>query len=86
MTAEGLKRRDELACELGEQGEGQIAAARKRGDITKCLLVRCFNSNNIFGYVVPQKGDDEEGYCAGLVVNHVLWLGHTCRILKSDNE
>ena len=86
VTAEGLKRRDELACELSEEGEEKIAAARKRGDIIKCLLVRCFNSKNIFAHVVPQKGDDEEGYCAGLVVNDVLWLGHTCVILKSDNE
>ena len=86
VTAEGLKRRDELACELSEEGEEKIAAARKRGDIIKCLLVRCFNSNNIFAHVVPQKGDDEEGYCAGLVANDVLWLGHTCVILKSDNE
>ena len=43
VTAEGLKRRDELACELSEEGEEKIAEARKRGDITKCLLVRCFN-------------------------------------------
>ena len=86
VTAEGLKRRDELACELSEEGEEKIAEARKRGDITKCLLVRCFNSKNMFAHVVPQKGDDEEGYCASLVANDVLWLGHTCVILKSDNE
>ena len=86
VTAEGLKRRDELDCELSEEGEEKIAAARKRGDVTKCLIVRCFSSKHVFAHVVPQKGDDEEGYCASLVANDVLWLGHTCVVLKSDNE
>ena len=86
ITAEGLKGRDEFAFDFSEEGEGKITEARRRGEITKCLLVRCFSSENIFAHAVPQKGDDEDGYCAGLVVSDVVWLGHTRLILKSDNE
>ena len=35
---------------------------------------------------MPQKGDDEDGYCAGLVVSDVVWLDHIRLIFKSDNE
>ena len=86
ITSEGVQRRDELACELTEEGEKEIVEARRRGEIIKCLLVRCLATKNVFAHIVPQKGADEEGYCAGLVVADVQWLGHTRVILKSDNE
>ena len=86
ITSEGVKRREELAFELTEEGEKEIVEARRRGEIIKCLLVRCLATKNVFAHIVPQKGDDEEGYCAGLVVADVEWLGHTRVILKSDNE
>ena len=40
ITSEGVQRRDELACELTEEGEKEIVEARRRGEIIKCLLVR----------------------------------------------
>ena len=43
-------------------------------------------SKKVFAHVVPQKGDDEEHYCAKLAVADIEWLGHTKVILKTDNE
>jgi len=86
ITREGVRRRDEMAKELGDAGEEAIAQARASGEVLKCLLVRCLQSKNLFAHVVPQKGDDEDHYCAKLAVADVEWLGHTRIILKTDNE
>ena len=77
ITTEGVKRRDELGFELSEEGEAAIDKARTSGSVVKCLVVRCMESKNVFGHVVPQKGDDEEHYCANLVASDIEWLGHT---------
>ena len=60
--------------------------ARAKGEVVKCLLIRCFKSKNIFAHVVPQKGDDEDHYCAKLAAGDIEWLGHTKIIIKMDNE
>ena len=39
----------------------------------------------MFAHVVPQKGDDEDHYCAKLSVADIEWLGHTKVIIKADN-
>ena len=66
----GVRRRDEMAKELGDAGEEAITQARASGEVLKCLLVRCLQSRNLFAHVVPQKGDDEDHYCA-------KWLSQT---------
>ena len=86
ITREGVRRRDEMAKELGDAGEEAITQARASGEVLECLLVRCRQSKNQFAHVVPQKGDDEDHYCAKLAVADVEWLGHTRIILKTDNE
>ena len=48
--------------------------------------MRCFSSNLLFAHVVPQKGDDEDGYCGGLVVSDVVWFRQIRLIFKSSNE
>ncbi len=35
---------------------------------------------------MPQKGEDEDQYCTGLIVQALQWLGHTRMILKNDGE
>ena len=35
---------------------------------------------------MPQKGDDEDHYCAKLAAADIEWLGHTKIIIKTDNE
>ena len=70
----------------GGTSEEAITKARTAGKIVKCLLVRCFQSKNVFAHVVPQKGGDEEHYCAKLAVDDIGWLGHTKVIVKTDNE
>jgi len=86
ITKEGVKRRDELAKELSDEGEEAITKARAEGHVLQCLLVRCLQSKIVFAHVVPQKGDDEEHYCAKLAVADIEWLGHTKVIIKTDNE
>ena len=86
ITKEGLRRREEMAKDMSEDGDEAIIQARTQGEIVKCLLVRCFKSKNIFAHVVPQKGGDEEHYCAKLAANDIEWLGHTKIIIKTDNE
>ena len=86
ITKEGIKRRDELAAELGDDSEETVTQARAKGQLVKCMAVRCFKSKNTFTHVVLQKGDDEDHYCAKLVASDVEWLGHISVILKSDNE
>ena len=98
ITKEGVRRRDELAEGLVHQaGEGPcpvqgpdpgddvINHARAKGEVLKCLLVRCLQSKNVFAHVVPQKGDDEDHSCAKLAVADIEWLGHTKVIIKTDN-
>ena len=50
------------------------------------MLVRCFESKNVFAYYVPVNGADEQDYAAGLVSAAVLRLGHIDVILKGGNE
>ena len=40
----------------------------------------------MFAHIVLVKGDDEEHYCARLILSDIEWLGHTRVVLKSDNE
>ena len=84
ITAGGMKRKDELKGEYKD--DEKIEEARKSGAIVKCVLVRCFESKNVFAHCIPCKGGDEEGYTAGLIVADVLWLGYSKMILKADNE
>lgn len=52
----------------------------------KCLVIRCYESKNVFAHVVPCKGDDEDKFVANLAVEDLSWLGHVKLILKSDQE
>ena len=98
IAKKGVRRRDELAKEMAHRagegpspvegadpGEDAISQARTKGEVLKCLLVRCLQSKNVFAHVVPQKGDDEDHYCAKLAVADIEWLGHTEVIIKTDN-
>ena len=86
ITKEGVRRRDVLAKELGGEGEDATTQAMTKGEVPKCLLVRCLQSKNVFAHVVPKKGDDEDHYCAKLAVADIEWLGHTGVIIKTNNE
>ena len=56
---------------VGGAGEEAITNARTAGTVVKCALIRCFHSKNVFAHVVPQKGDDEDHYCAKLAVDDI---------------
>ena len=86
ITTGGMKKRSELEQELTPQGEAQIDEARRKGELVKCLIVRCFRTKLILAHVVPCKGVDEERWVANLVCDDVLWIGHSEFIMKSDNE
>ena len=86
ITSEGVKKRRELDFEENSSGETALLAARSSGEIIKCILIRCYQSKNLFAHCIPVKGADEDDYAAGLVVNAVLWMGHLELIFKGDNE
>ena len=80
LTEAGVKFRSEL--EVSEA----FREARCKGEIVKCLAVRCLKLKAIFAHVVPCKGADEEGLVTNMIIRDGEWLGHTRFILKADNE
>ena len=66
MTKQSVKRCDELAAELSEEGDEVVAAARTAGTIVRCPLVRCVCKKHFISHVVPQGGDDEDHFCEKL--------------------
>ncbi len=86
MTAEGLKKRKELEYPMTAEGDAACEDARKKGDIVKCIVIRCTKSKVVLGHVVPCKGAGEEDYVARLVADDLSWFGYTAVILTADNE
>ncbi len=86
ITQGGVKQRNELEFTNDEAGDKALEEERIKGNIIKCLVIRCSSTKAIFGHVVPCKGSDEDGYVANLVAEAVSWLGHVKLILKADNE
>ena len=81
LAESGIKTRAELSMT-----DEELTDARVKGDVVKCIIVRCLKSKAIFSHVVPVKGVDEDGFVVDLVVNIIEWLGHSRLILKADNE
>ena len=79
-----LRKTSELGTSFDDHDK--IEQARTDGKLTKCLVVRCWETKAVFAHIVPQKGADEEKYVAGLVCADIEWLGHVKLVLKSDNE
>ncbi len=69
-----------------EEGERKLDEARRRGEVIKCIAIRCAKSKAVLAHVVPCKGTDEEGFVANLIVEAIEWMGHTKLIIKADNE
>ncbi len=86
ITTSGVKRRRELEHAEDEAGEKAVNEARARGELVKCIIVRCYRTKIIMAHVVPCKGRDEDDYVATTVCEDIAWLGHTRMILKGDNE
>ena len=86
ITAGDIKRKAELQYEKSAAGDESFQQDIRNGKVIKCLIVRCSNTNVIFGHCIPYKGAGEYQYVASLVVQAVEWLGHTRLILKADNE
>ncbi len=59
ITRGGVKKRDELEHTIDPAGEAALREARSKGEIIKCLIVRCTKSKNVFAHCIPQKGADE---------------------------
>ena len=81
LTSAGVVLKEELKMD-----DEQISAARQRGEIAKCLVVRCYASKAVFGHVIPCKGLDEDGIVVDKILQDLEWMGHTRIILKADNE
>jgi hypothetical protein len=81
LTSAGVVLKEELKMD-----DDQVIAARQRGEIAKCLVVRCHASKSCFGRVIPCKGLDEDGIVVDMMLHDLEWLGHTRVIIKADNE
>ena len=86
ITAGGVKKRDELEYDNNPEGQKELEAARVKGEVVKCLVVRCNVTKVLFGHVVPCKGPDENEFVAGTVVDDIKWLGHTKLVINADGE
>ncbi len=64
LTSSGVKLREELKMD-----DEQVVAARQRGELAKCLVVRCYVSKSVFGHVIPRKGLDENGIVVDKIVD-----------------
>ena len=78
---EDVKERSELGM-----SDPEVESARRSGKLVKCLIMRCHSSKTIFTWVVPYKGEGEDGYVTGLIVTALRWLAYTRVIMKCDNE
>jgi hypothetical protein len=81
LTESGVQLRSEL--ELTDEA---VQEARAKGEIVKCLALRCLKRKVLFAHVVPCKCADENGIVADMVLQDIEWLGHKRLILKADRE
>ena len=81
LTSAGVVMKEELKLD-----DAQVNEARTKGEVAKCLVVRCFASKAVFGHVIPCKGLDEDGIVVEKIFSDLEWLGHTRVIVKADNE
>ena len=81
LTQGGIKAKDEV-----DSDARALEEARAKGEVVKCLVVRCSWTKCVFAHVVPQKGLDEENVAVDMLLADLEWLGHTRLIIKSDNE
>ena len=81
LTGAGVVLQKELKMD-----DMQVNEARTKGEVVKCLVVRCYVSKAVFGHVIPCKGLDEDGVVVTKILHDLEWLGHTRIIIKADNE
>ena len=86
ITSPGVTERNARGHVEPEEGAVQLTEARTKGDIISCLIIRCFETTNLWSHCIPARGTDEEDYSAGLVSAAFLWLGHLGVMLTGDNE
>ncbi len=85
IAEHGPQTRSELTFPDSDGGNELLTEVRKKGDVVKRLVIRCFSSKHVFAHVVPCKGDDEDKFVANLAVTDLSLLGHVRLILKSDH-
>ena len=86
ITSGGVVKKDELGMPEGEAGKKALEDARRKGDIVKCIVVRCSSTKVVTAHVVPCKGPDEDGFVVSHVIEDIKWLGHTKVVIKADGE
>ena len=55
ITQGGVKRRDELEFTRDAPGNMALDEARQKGEIAKCILLRCFKTKVVLAHVVPTR-------------------------------
>ena len=80
MTKDTLMTPEECRAAL----KGGMEDAIEKGEIVKCLMVRCSVSRSELAIVIGKKGVDD--YAVSRIVSFIQWLGHVRIVMKSDNE
>ena len=80
MTKNTLLSASECRSALG----GGMDEAIEKGEIVKCLMMKCSITKSELAIVIGKKGLDQ--YAVDRVVAFIQWLGHGRVIMKSDNE
>ena len=80
MTKSSLMTPDECRNAL----QGGMDEALEKGEIVKCLMVKCSMTKAEMAVVVNSKGQDR--YAVNRIVAFIQWIGHTRLVMKSDNE
>ena len=87
MTVSGMYDREELEHPKDDEGEQRLESDRAKGEVVKCVMVRCSATKMIFVHTIPKKGAVEEARKVVKVVSEDLtFLGHARMIVRSDNE
>ena len=81
ITSKGVQNPTELADDLRateQQGDdadatprgtdARVEDARRKGEIVKCIMVRCSLTKALFAHVIPHKGNDDHNTVADLVL------------------
>ena len=84
MTSGELLARIETGFAEAEEGEKKSNEARDKGDMVKCVVVRCYATKAVFGHVVPREVAGGDDFLAKIFVADVAWLGHVKLSIKSE--
>ena len=58
-----------IQTKLEVEAADDMEEKRKKGEVVKCIVIRCSYSKCIFAHIVPRKGLDEENVVVDMILN-----------------